>query len=230
MPEPLGFIHVVSRQDGRPARDREGCVITSQGVAGATGGRAPWSAHPEKQKFRVAHEGDGHGEPLLLAAGKLLSTYEFDLLSSELASTPRRGSGHPDRSCGRGGPSRGRSACRETAFPEASTPIRPRISAAWLDQHRRPRTSTSPEVGSFKPFQDLDRGRLARAIGTEEAEAFADGDFQVDPIDRINRSITPGVLLAEVSDPDGPIAHQPRTPLPDLSILDPASSAGANIF
>ena len=71
----------------------------------------------------------------------------------------------------------------------------------------RPRISTSPDVGRIEALQDLDGRRLARAVGAEQAEALALPDLQIDPVDRVDRSVAAGVLLAEILDADRPLAH-----------------------
>src|SRR5262249_28801532 len=63
-----------------------------------------------------------------------------------------------------------------------------------------------------QPLENLDGRRLARAVGPEQAEALADGDLQVDPVDRMNGAVAAGVLLPEVLDPNRAIAHGRSVP------------------
>ena len=64
------------------------------------------------------------------------------------------------------------SACRRAASPAAG--CRAAAAArARASRQRSPSTSTSPASGVEQPFEDLDRRRLAGAVRTEQAEAFA---------------------------------------------------------
>ena len=76
------------------------------------------------------------------------------------------------------------------------TPIRSRIAVSSLGP--APAEDLDLAGGrAVEPFEDLDRRRLARAVGSEQAEALARGDFQVDPVDRVDRAVAAGVLLCE---------------------------------
>ena len=114
--EPLGLVHVVRRQDGRPAPVVE--VADHLPELPARLGVEARRRLVEEKQFGVADQGDRHGQPLLLAAGKLLDVgirlaFQRDPRQDLVGVRPS------GRSSGRAGPSRGRSACRGTGSPGA---------------------------------------------------------------------------------------------------------------
>ncbi len=61
--------------------------------------------------------------------------------------------------------------------------------------------------GAVEAFQNLDGGRLARAVGAEQTEALAMLDLQVDALHGMDRAVSPRVLLAQVLDANRPFTH-----------------------
>jgi hypothetical protein len=77
-----------------------------------------------------------------------------------------------------------------------------RVQAARLEHHAHLRAEATPvahriesehayraRVGSPVSLEDLDRGGLARAVGTEQAEHLAGSDLEVELVDRARRSV-----------------------------------------
>ena len=65
----------------------------------------------------------------------------------------------------------------------------------------RPRISARPEVGIHQLHQQLQRGRLAGAVGPEKAEDLARLDVERQPIERAIRTLAPeadGVVLRQL--------------------------------
>ena len=79
-----------------------------------------------------------------------------------------------------------------------------------------------------QPFEDLDGRRLARAVGAEQAEALADGDLQVEAVDRVDGTVAAGILLSEVLDPDRPVAHE-RAVLRRMNHTSPVDKASMGL-
>ena len=78
----------------------------------------------------------------------------------------------------------------------------PRVQATLLEHHAHARAQAhalTPRIhaedahlagiGASVALEDLDRGGLARAVGTEEAEDLADRDRERDPVDRGGRAV-----------------------------------------
>ena len=100
--EPLGLVHVVGRQHGRPAPRRGGRGSRPR-AAGATAGRGPVVGSSRKSSSGSPTRRQRHRQPLLLAAGELLD----ERVGLALQRDPRQhvvGLDSPrGRSCGRAG-------------------------------------------------------------------------------------------------------------------------------
>ena len=74
-------------------------------------------------------------------------------------------------------------------------------------RRRRPSTVSSPRVGLAQALEHLDRRRLARAVGPEQAEDLAAADLEADAVDRLHVA----VRLAHVVDADDGLGvrHRP---------------------
>ena len=77
-------------------------------------------------------------------------------------------------------------------------PSRSRSSRSSVPQ-RRPRITTSPASGAVEALADLDGGGLAGAVGTEQAEALARTDLEVEAVD--GDDVTVG--FAELAEDEG---------------------------
>ena len=76
---------------------------------------------------------------------------------------------------------------------------------AVVPPQRRPRTLDLAGVGRREPFADLDGGGLARAVGTEQAEALAGTDLEVEPVHRDYVAVG----LAELADDERRCGESP---------------------
>ena len=86
----------------------------------------------------------------------------------------------------------------------STTPIRSR-SARGAAPGSWPRTVAVAAVTAPVALEDLDRGRLARAVRSEQAEDLALGYLEADPSERLDAAVG----LREVGDDDG-VGHGPR--------------------
>ena len=168
--EPLGLVHVVRRQQDRPAGALE--LVDEIPELPARLRIEAGRRLVEKQQVRIADERAREREPLLLSAREradarvalLLELHQRDHLVRRRAAL--------DRSCGTGAASRARSACRRAASPAAgcraagAAPARPAPSAGRAPRRR-------PTSGCRQALADLDRRRLAGAVRAEQAEALA---------------------------------------------------------
>src|SRR5262249_45034351 len=170
----------------------------------------------EKKKFRVADERDCHGQPLLLTTRERFDERVRLLLERD----PREDFVGLDPIA--------IEAAKELRQLERGLLVR---KAGVLKRDADPfadfsfiRLPAQPEhldiTGGrlVQPLEDLDRRRLTRAVGSEKAETLADGNFDVESIDRIDGSVPPGILLAQVPDPNCPFSHR-RPLLPPRIVL-----------
>ena len=209
--EPLGLVHVVGRQQDGPAAVAQ---ITDHVPELAPRLRVQASGRlVEEEQLGVADQGDGDGQPLLLAAGKLLD----QSIGLGLQRNPRDGlvgrQAAAGRSCGRRSAARARSPCRETGSPGGSR----RSAPGWRPGRRSPSCAPAPRprrrsAGS-SPSRISTVVVLPAPLGPKQAEALADVDLQVDAVDREDRAIAARVLLAQFLDANGPIAHGRRLSL-----------------
>ena len=77
-----------------------------------------------------------------------------------------------------------------------------------LPDHVMPGHPRAPRGGVREGAQDLDRGRLARAVGPEEAEGLPRLDLEADAADGFDLS----VALDQAGDLDGGLRHWPYPP------------------
>ena len=104
----------------------------------------------EKQQLRIAHQGHGHGQPLLLPAREVLDPRVRLLLQRNPGDGGRRLDAVAIESCERGSRSRDRELVGKTRFLQRDADAaanRLRIVAP----PRMPRISISPAVGSSRP-------------------------------------------------------------------------------
>ena len=112
-----------------------------------------------------------------------LPTRAFALLFERRAGrAPRPGPARRGRTSGTGARSRATVSFSVSCVSWSEMPSRSRSAAASRAQVV-PRISTSPASALGEPFEDLDRRGLARAVGTEQAEALAAPHFEVEAVD-----------------------------------------------
>ena len=169
--QPLGLVHVVRGQQHRaPAlleaarrRPRAAGATADRGRSSARRGRAargrPTSAHATARRCFCPPDS--------------FSNQASRFSSSDTARSTSSGA-RPRAKKERKSVSdlAARSACSGRCVSCSDTPSRSRRARSSVAQ-RMPRTSTSPRRRVEQPLEDLDRRRLAGAVGPEQAEALA---------------------------------------------------------
>ena len=193
--EALGFVHVVGGEDDGSAGlfelvDEIPEMATGLGIE-AGGGLI------EEEEFRIADEGAGHGEALLLASGEAADTgfalffelrgadglFDRDAMAEEAA---EHAQGFFDGEF-----------FRELGFLKLDAD-----ALAELGGVRMPVEAEELDcafVGSGQAFTHFDGGGLPCPVWTEQAKAFAARDFEVDAIDGLDV----GVSLADAAEEQG---------------------------
>ncbi len=204
--EPLGLVHVVRRQDRGPPPGAE--VEDHVPELPPRLRVEPGRGLVEEQQLGVAHQGHRHGKPLLLAAGDLLDEgvglrFERDP-GQDVAGRQAvavEAAEHRDQFA-EGGFLREAGLLQRDADPLADlVGLRVPAPAQDLDVARGRRV---------QPFEDLDRGRLARAVGAEQAEAFARRTSRSSPSTATTGPGPAGVFFAEARHSDRPVATDHR--------------------
>src|SRR5262249_13584011 len=150
----------------------------------------------EEQELGVAYQSHGDRQPLLLAAGEMLD--KRIRLALERHATQHLG------------------GLQAAAVEAAEEPEQlgyrllvrePRVLQRDADPLAdrglvgRPAQTQDLDLSRSRlvqPFEDLDRRRLARAIGPEQSEALAGGDLQVQTTQRVDRAVAAGVAFVKV--------------------------------
>ena len=201
--EPLGLVHVVGgEKDGSAAvlqvPDDLPELAAGLGVE-ARGGLV------EEEELGISDQRDGDGEPLLLAAGKLLDQGVGLALQRDPGDRLVDGQARPVEA-----------AKDDEQLAHRLLVGEPRLLEGHADSLAdRRRLGRPPQAEHLdlsrgrlvEPFEDLDGRGLARSVGAEEAKALAHRDLQVDAVDRMNWAISARVLLAQFLDANGPITH-----------------------
>ena len=74
-----------------------------------------------------------------------------------------------------------------------------------------------PRTGLIQPLDDLDGGCLACPVGAKQPETLADIDLQVDPVNSVNRTVSSGISLVQILDPNRTFASCAKPP-PQMTV------------
>jgi hypothetical protein len=193
--EGLGLVEVVRGEQDRLAE-------VGERAHGAPGGAARLGIEAgrrlvEEDELRVADEREGEIQPARLPAGQPADADVRALLQADDLDDLLDGARvRVERGPVRDGLADGQVAVHPAALQD---------DAGALPQGARPPGRIVPEDGDDAagavavPLEDLDGRRLARAVGSEEAEHLAAGDVEVDPSDGVDVAVG----LAQVADEDG---------------------------
>ena len=195
--EPLGLVHVVGGEEHGAAAGLE-AVHDVPHLPARLRDRGRWwarpgTAAPGRPPGRRPRRGAASARRRACPPGRRPSRVR--------PTSAMTSSGGP---AARGRTRRNRSTVSPTcSFSESTvcwrqTPRRSRIARSSLPQ-RRPSTDHLAGGRLEQPLEDLDRGRLARAVRAEQAEALAGRDLEGDPAHGLHRA----VALAEVAHDDG---------------------------
>ena len=166
----------------------------------------------EEQELRIADEGGGDGEALLLPAGEFADPrasffFEFDHgenvegFQAMIIEGAKELNGLDD---GEFFAELGLLQRDANALPEGAIVALTPALAKDLDIAGR---------GVEETFEDFDGGRLAGAIGSEQSETFAALDFEIESVDGIHWRWLGGVAFAQISTKDrsshiAPFSHE----------------------
>ena len=183
--EPLGFVHVVRREQHGPAGLAKAADDVPQLPARLrieAGRRLV-----EKQKLRIADQCAGDGQPLLLSAGEIANPRLGFLFERNLRHRLFRLDSLPVEAA----EERERFADGEL-FGESCFLQRDADSLPDFIVLLAPTEAQDFDVagrGVEQPFEDLDRGGLAGAVGSEQAEALALLDSQIETAHGLDRRL-----------------------------------------
>jgi hypothetical protein len=176
--EPLGLLHVVRRQENRAPGRAESLELLPElepALRIEAGRRLV-----EKEDFRVAGERAGDGQTLPLTAGELPDARVPLLLQGEIPEEELRvAAARIERAKEVEGLVNGE------LLGEARLLERDPESRAELPLVRAPAAPEDRYVARVRlrqAFEDLDRRRLAGAVGPEQAEALARTDLEVEAV------------------------------------------------
>ena len=140
----------------------------------------------EEHELGAADEGEGDEQPLALAAGQggeRAAPAGASSCHSAASSSRGRGDGCSEANRRRASPTRIRSGRAASWSWRADPPAEPVAGGRRVEAEHRDRAA----VGAAQALQDLDGGRLAGAVGAEEAEQLAAAHGEGDAAEHLGR-------------------------------------------